>query len=77
MAIPLSTLQTWYDEALTAKQKLLIGGGVVRVSSPDGSVEFSQSDMGRLDAWINQLAAWIAAGGVTSGSAYRPIYITF
>lgn len=78
MAVSLSTLQTWLDEALAAKQKLMTGSSVVRVSSPDGSVEFTQGNSDKLDAWISQLRSWIDAGGITSGnSARRPVYLTF
>jgi len=78
MAIALATLQSWYDDALSAKQKLMTGSLTVRVSSPDGSVEFTQSNSDKLDAWIIQLRNWIDAGGITSGSSTRrPVYFSF
>lgn len=78
MAVALSTIQTWLDDALAAKQKLMTGTAVVRVSSPDGSVEFTQADSDKLDAWISRLMTWIDAGGMTTAnSARRPVYFSF
>ncbi len=78
MAVALATLQTWLDEALAAKQKLVTGASVVRVGSPDGSVEFAQGDSDKLDAWIARLMSWISAGGITTtNSTRRPVYFTF
>lgn len=80
MAVTVSQLQVWLDEALAAKQKLLTGGGVRRVQGPSGEVEFTEANLDRLDAWIAKLQGYIAAGGMptsTGGSTNRPIRFSF
>lgn len=78
MATSLATLNTWLDEAMAAKQKFLTGAKAVKVTGPAGSVEFSATKMADLDAWINTLRGWIAAGGVsTTTSGRRPIGFGF
>jgi hypothetical protein len=77
MAISLATWQTYLDEAYAGYHKLMLGASVVRVSSPDGSVEFTASDPTRALAHIRWLEAVIANGGSIPTSSYRPIYLTY
>lgn len=77
MAIPLSTIQTWLDEAITAKHALMTGQQVVRVGGPSGNVEFTTADASRLDGWISTLQSWITGGGVSSSTGPRPIRFVF
>ena len=80
MAISVAQLQTWRDEAIAAKQTLLIGGGIRRVQGPSGEVEFTAADLSKLDVWIAQLGSWIASGGMPAtggGATYYPIRFTF
>jgi hypothetical protein len=80
MAITVNQMQTWLDEAIAAKQKLMTGDKVRRVQGPSGQVEFAQADLDRLDAWINQLRGWIANGGMpdaVSAGTHRPIRFVF
>lgn len=77
MATPVATLQQWLDEALAAKHALSMGKSVVRVGSPDGTVEFTAADHSRLDGWIATLQTWIANGEVSARSGARPIYFGF
>jgi hypothetical protein len=78
--VSVAQLQAWLDEALAAKQKLMIGGGVKRVQGPAGEVEFTAADVDRLDAWIQKLQGYIANGGMPAAgglSANRPIRFSF
>lgn len=80
MAVTVSQLQLWLDEAVTAKQKLLTGGGVRRVQGPAGEVEFTEANLDRLDAWISKLQGWIANGGMPTSAATsnnRPIRFSY
>ncbi len=77
MATSLSTLQTWLDEALAAKQKILTQSAAVEVSSPDGLVKFSEADIDKLNAWIQQLQSWISSGGMTATPIQRPVRFLF
>lgn len=77
MAIPLATLQTWLDEAITAKHSLMTGQQVVRVGGPAGNVEFTAADSSRLDGWISTLQSWISGGAVNASTGPRPIRFVF
>ena len=80
MAITLSQIQTWLDEAMAAKHSLMTGQAVAKVGGPDGQVEFRPQDADRLDGWISTLQGWIARGGMPSsgaGASYRPIGFGF
>jgi hypothetical protein len=80
MAVSVPQLEAWLTEALAAKQKLMIGGGVRRVQGPSGEVEFTEANMDRLDAWITKLQGWIANGGMPAAagiSSNRPIRFSF
>jgi hypothetical protein len=70
-------VRVWLDEALAAKHALMTGRSVVRVSSEDGSVEFTAANSDRLDAWIGTLQAQVAAGSVSTRSGARPVYFGF
>lgn len=49
------TTQEMLDEALAAQHKLLLTGGVVRVSDGNTTVEYSSASAARLDAYIARL----------------------
>lgn len=77
MAIPLATLQTWLDEALTARHQLMLGKKAVRVRSGDDEVTFTQADKDKLDAYIGQLESAISAGSASGSTIPRPTYFRF
>ncbi len=78
MAISLATLQEWLDQALTAEHQLAMGQGVVQVSGPAGTVQFTAAKLPDLQAHIRKLQSWINNGGVpTTASSHRPIFPTF
>lgn len=77
MAIPLATLQIWLDEALTARQNLMLGKKAVRVRSGEEEVTFTPADKDKLDGYIGQLQSAIAAGSVTGSTVPSPIYFRF
>lgn len=50
-----ATLQKWHDEAEAAYHALNIGKRSVKVSSPDGSVEYTQATKANLRAYLAEL----------------------
>jgi len=80
MAITLTQIATWLDEAVQAKHDLVTGQAIVRVNGPSAQVEFYHATdagaIGRLDALISSYRAMLAQG-TTDAPAVRPIYFGF
>lgn len=73
-----ATLEAWLSAAQAARHKLLIGGGVVKVSYQQGeggkAVEYTKADLPALNAYISELQA--ALGNVTTPTR-RAIGVVF
>lgn len=59
--IETAVLQTWLGEAQQARHALLTGAQVVSAGYGDKRTTFTQAQSGRLDAYIDELNAEIAA----------------
>lgn len=72
----LATLQTRLLEAELAYHKLATGSKQVEVQHGDMKTKYSEADLGKLQAYINQLKAEIAQlGGAGSGLRRRGIVV--
>ncbi|TAN49052.1 MAG: hypothetical protein EPN21_13280 [Methylococcaceae bacterium] len=70
----LTTLRQWKAEALGARHKLNVGMRTVSLGQGANRVEFQQTESARLDAYIADLNAAIAAkerGGSATSHAFR------
>lgn len=73
----LATLQAWLSEAETARHKLLSGSLRQRVSYNGQDVTFAATDIGKLNAYISDLQARIAALNGDPRKTLRPIHFSF
>lgn len=63
--------QTYLDEAMAARHKLLTGTATVEVSTEEGSVKYNTADLALLNAYIARLSREVA------GQTSRAIAVKF
>lgn len=67
--ISLATLKQWLLDAETAFQTLVTKGGVARIREGEKWIEYHPADVARLEAYVAQLKARVAAASGQPGAA--------